>query len=76
MPSYPKLDHPHAIVHEQANLLVDECAGDKVLCSKEIIEERIHAIENASRDVFKYLDQLVEERTKIVMHEAATQLFN
>lgn len=76
MPSYPKLDHPHAIVHEQANLLADECAGDKVLCSKEIIEERIHAIENASRDVFKYLDQLVEERTKIVMHEAATQLFN
>lgn len=75
MPSYAKLDHPHAIVHEQANLLVSECSNDKVLCSKEIIEKRIHAIEDASHDVFKYLDELVEQRTKIVMHEAAIQLF-
>jgi hypothetical protein len=76
MPSYPKLDRPHAIVHEQANLLAKECAGDKVLCSKEIIEERIHKIEEASHEVFKYLDELVEQRTKIVMHEAASKLFH
>ena len=76
MPSYPKLERPHAIVHEQANLLASECGGDKVLCSKEIIEERIQAIENASYDVFKYLDELVEQRADIVMHQAAKQLFN
>ena len=76
MPSYLKLDKPHAIVHEQANLLANECGSDKVLCSKEIIEERITAIEDASKDVFKYLDELVEQRAEVVMHQAAKQLFN
>ena len=75
MPSYSKLDKPHAIVHEQANLLANECGGDKVLCSKETIEERIHAIENASRDVFKYLDELVDQRSQKVMIEAKNSLF-
>ncbi|WP_345993173.1 methyl-accepting chemotaxis protein [Sulfurimonas sp. HSL-1716] len=76
MPSYPKLEKPHALVHEQANLLANECGGDKVLCSKEIIEERITAIENASHDVFKYLDELVEQRADVVMHQAAKKLFS
>src|SRR3989339_351709 len=71
MPSYPKLDRPHAIVHEQANLLATECGSDKVLCSKEIIEQRIHAIEEASNDVFKFLDALVDEKAKEMMHTAA-----
>ncbi|MDO8453651.1 MAG: CZB domain-containing protein, partial [Sulfurimonas sp.] len=75
MPSYPKLDAPHAIVHNQANLLASECGDDKVLCSKEIIEERINAIEVASKDVFKYLDALVEERANETMHKAAKNLF-
>jgi hypothetical protein len=75
MPSYPKLDAPHAIVHDQANLLANECSGNEVLCSKEVIQERIHAIEDASQDVFKYLDVLVEERTKVMMNEAAKTLF-
>ena len=75
MPSYAKLDQPHAIVHEQANLLANECAGNEALCSKEVIQERIHAIENASKEVFHYLDVLVEERTKMMMNEAAKTLF-
>ena len=75
MPSYPKLDRPHAIVHEQANLLATECGSDKVLCSKEIIEQRIHAIEEASNDVFKFLDALVDEKAKEMMHSAAKVLF-
>ena len=75
MPSYPKLDRPHAIVHEQANLLAAECGSDKVLCSKEIIEQRIHAIEEASNDVFKFLDALVDEKAKEMMHTAAKTLF-
>ena len=76
MPSYDKLDKPHAIVHDQANLLAKECGSDKVLCSKEIIEERINAIEHASTEVFQYLDALVEEKAKVVMHKAAKDLFN
>ncbi len=76
MKSYPKLEQPHAIVHEQANLLANECGGDKVLCSKEIIEERIKAIEAASKDVFKYLDELVEQRSDKVMYVARDDLFN
>jgi hypothetical protein len=75
MPSYAKLDHPHAVVHEQANLLAQECSGDKVLCSKEIIQERVHAIEKASHEVFTTLDELVEQRTQIMMHDAAKNLF-
>lgn len=75
MPSYAKLETPHAIVHEQANLLASECGEDKVVCSKEIIEKRIHAIERASDDVFKYLDALVEEKAKEMMHLAAKTLF-
>ena len=75
MPSYPKLDKPHATVHEQANLLATECGSDKVICSKDIIEKRIHAIEDASNDVFKYLDALVEEKAKEMMHQAAKTLF-
>jgi methyl-accepting chemotaxis protein len=77
MPSYPKLDKPHSIVHEQANLLAKDCSQDKGgLCSQEIIQERVLKIENASKDVFKILDLLVEERTKITMHDAAKELFN
>lgn len=76
MPSYPKLEKPHSIVHNEANLLAQECGGDKVICSKEIIETRIIAIENASKDVFKYLDELVEQRSNIIMKEAAHELFN
>lgn len=75
MPSYAKLESPHATIHEQANLLASECGGDKVVCSKEIIEKRIHAIEDASKDVFKYLDELVQQRSNQVMLEAKTTLF-
>lgn len=76
MPSYPKLNQPHAIVHQQANLLAEECSQNKGLCSKEIIQERIIKIENASKEVFHLLDELVEQRTHIIMHDAAKVLFN
>lgn len=75
VPSYAKLERPHAIVHEQANLLANECGSGKVVCSKDIIEQRIQAIESASKDVFKYLNDLVEEKAQRVMHEAKENLF-
>jgi methyl-accepting chemotaxis protein len=75
-PSYSKLEKPHAIVHEEANLLATECGSGKILCSKDIIEERIKNIEAASKDVFKYLDIIVEEKSKKTMFEAQQTLFN
>ncbi|NOQ31439.1 MAG: chemotaxis protein [Helicobacteraceae bacterium] len=75
MPSYSKIDKPHAIVHDQANLLATECTGGKALCSKDIIEERVHKIENASDDVGKYLDAIVQERSDVMMAEAAENIF-
>ena len=76
VPAYAKLSKPHSIVHDQANLLANECGAGKVLCSKEIIEERINAIETASKDVFKYLDEVVEEKSQKIMHEAKEKLFH
>ena len=75
MPSYAKLDKPHAIVHEQANLLAAECGEGKTICSKDIIETRVRAIEDASKDVFKYLDELVQERSAEMAIEAKDRLF-
>ena len=75
MPSYPKLDRPHAIVHEEANLLASECGEGKVVCSKDVIERRVLAIEEASKDVFKYLDELVKERSAKMAIEAQQRLF-
>lgn len=75
MPSYAKLDKPHAIVHDEANALARECGEGKVACSKEIIEKRVEAIESASKDVFKYLDALVQERSQELMLKAKSDLF-
>ena len=75
MPSYAKLEKPHSIVHEEANLLASECGEGKVACSKDIIEKRVLAIEEASKDVFKYLDQLVKERSVKLAAEAKDSLF-
>jgi hypothetical protein len=72
-----KLDKPHAIVHEEANRLAQECSGEnKVLCSKESIEKHIHAIEDASREVFSILDDMVDQRSNVMMKKASEELFN
>ncbi len=74
-PSYSKLDKPHAIVHQQANRLANECAGNKAICSKDEIENMVRDIEHASKEVFDILDAMVEEKSKISMNDAATNLF-
>jgi len=76
MPSYPKLDRPHAIVHEQANRLAKECGGEKVICSKEEIEGMVMQIEEASKDVFALLDSMVKEKSDGIMHKAKKHLFD
>lgn len=72
---YKMLDNPHSIVHTQANALAVECSGNKIVCSKETIESKIKEIEHASSDVFKYLDMMLEEKSELIMHEAADTLF-
>jgi methyl-accepting chemotaxis protein len=75
MPSYPKLDRPHAIVHEQANRLAKECGGGKAICSKNEIESMVVQIEEASKDVFDLLDAMVKEKSDGIMHKAKKHLF-
>ncbi|MEA1892220.1 MAG: methyl-accepting chemotaxis protein [Campylobacterota bacterium] len=75
MPSFSKLEAPHATVHREANLLASECSGDKALCSKDIIEKRVQTIEKASQDLGEYLDAMVEERSQEMMKVAAVSIF-
>jgi len=75
MPSYPKLDKPHSLVHTQANKLAHECAGDKAICSKDDIEKMVSDIEHASEEVFKLLDQMVEEKSQSLTKNAIVDLF-
>ncbi len=74
--AYPKLDNPHAIVHDLSNKLADECAGGEVTCSKEKIEKMVEDIESASLDVFNYLDEMVEQKAKKQMEAAVKNLFD
>ncbi|MGM0533343.1 MAG: CZB domain-containing protein [Campylobacterota bacterium] len=74
--SYPKLEKPHAQVHTVANELADECSGGEAICSKEHIEDMVKEIEENSKDVFKYLDAMVEEKSELMMKKAANDLFS
>jgi len=73
--SYKKIEKPHAIVHINANKLANECAGQEVICSKEIIEDMVSTIEEASLKVFEYLDSMVEEKADKQMKSAVIDLF-
>ena len=74
--SYKQLNKPHQIVHDEANSLADECAGNAVTCSKAKIEEKVKNIEVSSQDVFRILDSMLEEKNDAIMKEAAKDLFN
>ena len=74
--SYKQLNKPHQIVHDEANSLADECAGNAVTCSKAKIEEKVKNIEVSSQEVFRILDSMLEEKNDAIMKEAAKDLFN
>jgi len=76
VPSYRHLEHCHSIVHKEANELASECSGNEISCSKQLIEQKIALVEDASEDVFIYLDKILEEKNTAVMKDAATKLFN
>ncbi len=73
--SYAKLDKPHALVHNTANALANECASGETICSKDKIEEMVHTIEEASVEVFTILDEMVEQKSKDAMGSAVETLF-
>ncbi len=75
VPSYRSLEKYHHIVHHEANILANECSGHSVACSKQLIEDKIDLVENASENVFIYLDKILEEKTDFIMKDAAKKLF-
>jgi methyl-accepting chemotaxis protein len=76
VPSYKGLEKHHHIVHHEANLLANECSGNAVSCSKQLIEDKINLVEKGSEQVFIYLDKILEEKNEVVMKEAAKKLFD
>jgi hypothetical protein len=46
-----------------------------VICSKDIIDEMVDRIEDASLEVFMYLDKMVEEKAEKQMKHAVKDLF-
>lgn len=74
--SYKKLENPHAIVHQKANILATQCSGKKAMCSKQEIEAMVREIEQASEQVFASLDAMVDEKSKTVMIRAKEHLFD
>jgi len=74
-PAYSKIDPFHESVHKNANRLVDECSGDKAICSKDEIEGMVNEIEKSSLKVFEYLDAMVEEKAENAMKGAIAELF-
>jgi hypothetical protein len=73
--SYRGLEAFHKIVHDEANELARECAGSSVVCTKQIIEDKIDKIEDGSHHVFEYLDKILEEKNHDIMNLAAKDLF-
>ncbi len=66
---YKRLDGPHAIVHRKANELASKCSGSEVMCSKAEIEEMVSAIESASAEVFRALEDMTTEKATILENE-------
>ena len=73
--AYASIDAPHAKVHTKANELANECSGGDTICSKDKIEKMVHEIEDASKDVFKYLDAMVAEKARDNESSAIKSLF-
>ncbi len=60
--AYKSLEQPHSIVHREANALAKKCSGNNVTCSKQEIKKSIDLIEQASADVFRFIDQMIKEK--------------
>ena len=74
--AYAKLDSPHALIHNVANRLVKECAQEKAMCAKDVVEDMVKQIENASLEVFSTMDLMIEQKAEIMMHDEREKLFS
>jgi methyl-accepting chemotaxis protein len=74
--SYSKLEAPHSEVHNIANALVKECASREAMCAKEKVEMMVEKLEHASKDVFLILDEMVKQKSEIMLLEAKSELFH
>jgi methyl-accepting chemotaxis protein len=73
---YRALLHPHKAVHEEANTLYTKCIENFKDCTFDEISGRIEKIEEASQEVFASLDNMIEERSGKMMHDAINTLFD
>ena len=74
--AYKKLRAPHKTVHDEANILYSKCIDSFESCSYEEVSNRVEHIEEASHEVFDVLDEMIQERSADMMHEAIGTLFD
>lgn len=60
LPAYKKLDQPHAIVHECAKKAAEHFGQGNIAAA----EEDLRCLEDASKEVIHYLDELIDELLK------------
>lgn len=72
---YKHLLQPHKTVHDEANILYTRCIENFQDCTFSEIRNRIDKIENASGEVFASLDEMIEEKSGKMMHDAIGTLF-
>jgi methyl-accepting chemotaxis protein len=61
-PSYTKLDRPHAAVHNGTHHVFDAIEESKENLNYDKVIHAFKEMENASSDVFRLLDQILQER--------------
>ncbi|MCI4406344.1 MAG: CZB domain-containing protein [Sulfuricurvum sp.] len=65
LPSYPKLDKPHAIIHDSVHKNLEFIKdGDHVRENKQAVIENFTVMENASEELFEHMDNLLAESIK------------
>jgi len=72
---YKNLLQPHKTVHEEANTLFNKCIANFKDCTFDEISSRVDHIEEASGEVFRCLDGMIEEKAGTMMHDAIDTLF-
>jgi hypothetical protein len=72
--SFRHLEMPHAAIHDEAKIVVQLTEGSEKPHLDDIIIHLLN-IEEASKDVFTLLDNMVEEKAKDVIGDAVNSLF-
>ncbi len=59
-PSYKSLVTPHKLVHESTKMILDDLASNKFDCHA--VERHLENMEKASDDVFRVLDEMMQQK--------------